>query len=208
MRQRKRPWVDTLLTQPPAFVLPDLTHLAGKTRDHFAQVRLEIGSGKGDYWIQMSAAQPDVLWIGIEKDTKVGAIAIKKALASVQPNQIFLLGDALTHLSHLHDGDVDVIHLNFSDPWPKKRNHKRRLSAQAFITAYRRVLKDNGQIIMKTDNKDLFEYSMGSFSQADFVVEAMSVDFRRAPHDDAFTEYERHFVSLNQPIYRCIWRKR
>lgn len=207
MRLRKRAWVDTLIQSPPPFVLPDLKQLAGKTRDQFSQVRLEIGSGKGDYWIQMSANHPDILWIGIEKDVKVGAIAVKKAMETVQPNQLFIIGDALVHLSELQDGDIDVIHLNFSDPWPKKRNHKRRLSAHTFLQQYQRVLKEHGHIIMKTDNKELFEFSMGSITQSGFVVEEMSVDFRRVPHEDAFTEYERHFVSLNQPIYRCVWRK-
>lgn len=207
MRMRKKPWVDALLENPPSFVYSDLKSLAGKTRETYSKVHLEIGSGKGDYWIQMSAMHPESLWIGLEKDIKVAAIAIKKAMPTILNNQIFLVGDAQDHLIHLNDGDVDVIHLNFSDPWPKKRNHKRRLSAESFIKQYHRLLSEQGRIIMKTDNQDLFEFSMVSFSQASFILEEMSVDFRRTPQEDAISEYEARFMSLQQPIYRCIWRK-
>jgi tRNA (guanine-N7-)-methyltransferase len=208
MRMRKKPWVDTLLQNPPSFVHSDLSPLSGKTHDHHECVHLEIGSGKGDYWIQMSQKYPKDLWIGIEKETNVAAVAIKKALDSVQDNQLFIIGDAQDYLQQFAKDDIDMIHLNFSDPWPKKRTHKRRLSASTFIDHYKRVLSDQGQIIMKTDNQDLFEYSMVQFSQNGFILEEMSVDFRRQEHDDAISEYEARFMSLNQPIYRCIWRKK
>jgi tRNA (guanine-N7-)-methyltransferase len=208
MRMRKKPWVDTLLENPPSFVHKDCKVINDLSLKHFKSVHLEIGSGKGDYWILMSQANPTDFWIGIEKDVKVAAVAIKKALDVIQDNQVFVVADAQKCLEDIQDGFVDIIHLNFSDPWPKKRTHKRRLSASTFIQQYQRILSRDGQIIMKTDNKDLFEYSMVSFSQADFVLEEMSVDFRRTPHDDAISEYEARFMSLNQPIYRCVWRKK
>jgi tRNA (guanine-N7-)-methyltransferase len=208
MRMRKKPWVDTLLQNPPSFVLNDLSLLSGRTHDHHELVHLEIGSGKGDYWIQMSQKHPKDLWIGIEKEPNVAAVAIKKASDSIQDNQLFIIGDAQEYLQQFTKDDIDFIHLNFSDPWPKKRTHKRRLSASIFIEQYKRVLSDQGQIIMKTDNQDLFEYSMVQFSQSGFILEEMSVDFRRQEHDDAISEYEARFMSLNQPIYRCIWRKK
>jgi tRNA (guanine-N7-)-methyltransferase len=208
MRMRKKPWVDTLLVNPPNFVRRDCKALIDQNKDNFNDVHLEIGSGKGDYWILMSQAHPKDLWIGIEKDDKVAAIAIKKAMENIQDNQIFVVADAQQCLEDIQDEFVDIIHLNFSDPWPKKRTHKRRLSASSFVNQYQRILSRDGQIMMKTDNKDLFEYSMVSFSQAGFVLEDMSVDFRRTPHDDAISEYEARFMSLNQPIYRCVWRKK
>lgn len=208
MRMRKKPWVDTLLQNPPSFVLNDLGPLSGKTHAHHDMVHLEIGSGKGDYWIQMSQKYPKDLWIGIEKEPNVAAVAIKKASETIQENQIFIIGDAQDYLEQLAKNDIDIIHLNFSDPWPKKRTHKRRLSASTFIDHYKRILSEQGQIIMKTDNQDLFEYSMAQFSQSGFILEEMSVNFRRQEHDDAISEYEARFMSLNQPIYRCIWRKK
>ena len=207
MRMRKKPWVDALLNDPPFFVLADASSLSGSTHVHHDVVHLEIGSGKGDYWIQMSQLFPKELWIGIEKETNVAAVAIKKASESIKSNQFFLIGEAQNYLEQFSDGDIDFIHLNFSDPWPKKRTHKRRLSASSFINHYKRILSEHGKIIMKTDNQDLFEYSMVQFSQSDLILEEMSVDFRRHQHEDAISEYESRFMSLNLPIYRCIWRK-
>jgi tRNA (guanine-N7-)-methyltransferase len=143
MRMRKKPWVDTLLQNPPSFVISDVTSLSGNTHAHHELVHLEIGSGKGDYWIQMSQLHPKDLWIGIEKDMNVAAVAIKKASETVRDNQLFLIGDAQKYLEQFNDHDIDIIHLNFSDPWPKKRTHKRRLSASTFIEQYKRILSDS-----------------------------------------------------------------
>ena len=102
---------------------------------------------------------------------------------------------------------MDVIHLNFSDPWPKKRYAKRRLSSATFLDQYKRILSRNGEIQMKTDNSALFEYSLIEFQNAGFKMVEVSVDYRREKHDeDAITEYEQKFISLGQPIYRCVWR--
>ena len=100
---------------------------------------------------------------------------------------------------------MDVIHLNFSDPWPKKYTHKRRLSNERFLQLYDRILKDSGQIIMKTDNQDLFESSILYFTEFGFKITEFSVDFRRKEHpEDAITEYEQRFMDIGQPIYRVI----
>lgn len=105
-------------------------------------------------------------------------------------------------------GEVDVIHLNFSDPWPKKRYAKRRLSSSQFLDQYAQILSDEGQIQMKTDNSSLFEYSLIEFQNAGYRMIEISVDYRRETHDeDVMTEYEEKFVSLGQPIYRCVWTR-
>ena len=102
---------------------------------------------------------------------------------------------------------LDCIYLNFSDPWPKKRYAKRRLSSATFLDQYKRILSFNGEIQMKTDNSALFEYSLIEFQNAGFKMVEISVDYRREKHDeDAITEYEQKFISLGQPIYRCVWR--
>ena len=106
-----------------------------------------------------------------------------------------------------NESAADVIHLNFSDPWPKKRYAKRRLSSATFLDQYKRILSRNGEIQMKTDNSSLFEYSLIEFQNAGFKMVEISVDYRRDKHDeDAITEYEQKFISLGQPIYRCVWR--
>ena len=99
--------------------------------------------------------------------------------------------------------EIDIIHLNFSDPWPKKKTHKRRLSSERFLGIYRKVLNENGEVRMKTDNKDLFEDSVTCFSNDGWIFDTFSVDYRRIEHpEDAITEYEAKFMEAGQPIYR------
>ena len=118
-------------------------------------------------------------------------------------NRRMIAGDA-EHLEEwFGEQEIDVIHLNFSDPWPKKHYHKRRLSSASFLAVYRRLLKKGGMIRMKTDNKDLFEDSVLYFLQNGFTFTEFSVDYRRKPHpEDAVTEYENRFMELGQPIYQ------
>ena len=98
--------------------------------------------------------------------------------------------------------------MNFSDPWPKKRAHKKRLSNHKFIAQYAKILADDGEIQMKTDNSSLFEYSIIEFQNAGWFLHDFSVDFRRVAHDeDIITEYEHRFMEKGQPIYRPIWKK-
>ena len=98
--------------------------------------------------------------------------------------------------------------MNFSDPWPKSGYKKRRLSHRRFIDVYERLLNEKGQIVMKTDNRKLFEFSLLEIAQCPFVLSEFSVDFRAEEHsEDVMTEYERKFVELNQPIYRAVWTK-
>ncbi|WP_370527795.1 tRNA (guanosine(46)-N(7))-methyltransferase TrmB, partial [uncultured Dubosiella sp.] len=117
-------------------------------------------------------------------------------------------GDA-DHLSEwFAAGEIDVIHLNFSDPWPKKRYAKRRLSAPSFLKQYIDVLAANGQVIMKTDNASLFEFSVPQFLANGFRLLELSVDYRRETHDeDAITEYEEKFIEQGNPIYRAVFEK-
>ncbi len=104
---------------------------------------------------------------------------------------------------------MDVIHLNFSDPWPKNRNAKRRLSADSFLRQYEKILKPDGELAMKTDNARLFEYSLLQFSKAGWPLLDASVDFRREDHpEDAMTEYESKFAAEGKPIYRAVWRRK
>ena len=104
--------------------------------------------------------------------------------------------------------EIDVIHLNFSDPWPKKRNSKRRLSHNSFLKKYYDLLSDDGQIILKTDNAKFFEFSLVELTHNNFSLENVWVNFRQEEHpEDAITEYESKFISLNQPIYRAIFVK-
>lgn len=211
MRMRKLPWAEEYIRQAD-IVIKEQTKYKGTWKQKLSctQLHVEIGCGKGDYLLHMSEKDMENGWIGIEKDSNVMAIAARKYDRKPQQNQnvAFLLGDAQALQEWFDIGEIDVLHLNFSDPWPKKRAHKKRLSHASFITMYREVLAQNGEIQMKTDNSSLFEFSLLQFQEGGWYLHDISVDYRRTQHDeDAVTEYEQRFMDLNQPIYRAVWKK-
>lgn len=211
MRMRKLPWAEDYL-QKAEIVCKDASSHKGTWKTHLQSdcLHVEIGSGKGDYWIHMAQQYPKQAWIGIEKNVNVAALAVRKydALEEKNEHMCFIQGDAENLEEWFAPKEIDVIHLNFSDPWPKKRAHKKRLSHQSFIERYMNVLSDQGEIQMKTDNSTLFEFSLLQFQEAGWYLHDISVDFRRNPHEeDAITEYEARFLSLGQPIYRAVWKK-
>lgn len=154
----------------------------------------------------MSEMYPDTGWIGIERNTSIAALALKKIENCFKKNRLFIVQDAKNLKEWFDDGELDVIHLNFSDPWPKKRNMKRRLSHHSFLEVYKQLLNENGKIIMKTDNTQLFEYSLIEFQNSGFILEEVYLDYRKEEHpEDAISEYESKFMKQDHPIYRGIW---
>ena len=127
--------------------------------------RVEIGAGKGDYLSKMAAMNPDEGWIGIEKERNVAAVAVKKYWLSRMSIWRSSLRTPIRSAPGLREGEIDVIHLNFSDPWPKSGYAKRRLSHARFLKQYAAPFSENGQVIMKTDNPKLFEFSLTEFSR-------------------------------------------
>ncbi len=208
MRMRKKKWADGWLEAHSDYVLSDPKEYAGRWRDLLNAdiLHVEIGTGKGDYINHMAAMYPEEGWVGIEKDRSAIAVAARKAVEDESDdlhNKRLIVNDAENLLSWFAPGEIDIIHLNFSDPWPKKHYHKRRLSSSRFLTMYRELLSQDGYIRMKTDNKDLFEASVLYFLQNDFTLTEFSVDYRRNEHpEDAVTEYESRFLELGQPIYQ------
>lgn len=211
MRMRKLPWAEDFLKEQDVVIKEPHTY-AGTWKQllHKDVLHVEIGTGKGDYWILMSQKQPENGWIGIEKNNNVAALAVRKytKLEEAMNNVAFINDDAENISEWFQKGEVDVIHLNFSDPWPKKRAHKKRLSNEKFIRQYADILSEDGEIQMKTDNSSLFEYSIIEFQKCGWFLHDFSVDFRRNEHDeDAISEYERKFMEKGQPIYRAVWKK-
>ena len=208
MRMRKKKWAKPYIEERTDTVIQAPETCKGRWREILGtkEVRLEIGAGKGSYWIGMGEKYPDTGWIALEKSPDAAAIGLKKCLTPGS-NMKYIVGDAEGIDEWFAPGEVDVIHLNFSDPWPKKRQTKRRLTYGTFLDSYRKILKEDGLVIMKTDNAKLFEYSLVSFGDNGWHLEEVSVDYRREPHDeDAITEYEASFMALGQPIYRAIWK--
>lgn len=211
MRMRKLPWAEDFLKEQEV-VIKDMPACAGKWKEmlHCEELHVEIGTGKGDYVLQMSQKYPEIGWIGVEKNNNVAALAVRKytQMEEQKENILFINEDAEKIETWFQPQEIDVIHLNFSDPWPKKRAHKKRLSNEKFIRQYQTILKEDGELQMKTDNSALFEYSILEFERTGWFLKEFSVDFRRVEHEeDAISEYERKFMEKGQPIYRAVWKK-
>jgi tRNA (guanine-N7-)-methyltransferase len=208
MRMRRKKWAEPYLEAHPEYVLFDPRDLKGQWHELFRCTRLhvEIGTGKGDYLNAMAAMYPQEGWVGIERDHSAAAVAARKALerenADISSKRL-IVHNAEDLLDWFAPGEIEVIHLNFSDPWPKTYTHKRRLSSERFLKMYQVVLAPEGVIRMKTDNRDLFQDSVLYFQNGGFRFTEFSLDYRSHAHpEDAVTEYERKFMDLGQPIYQ------
>ena len=207
---RKKPWAMPYIKENSNFAILDPTINKGKWSKILdkEEINLEIGFGKGSYINNMSKIYPNSGWIGIEKDVNAAAVGIKNCLDDCKrDNLLMVVNDASNINEWFNDGEISNIYLNFSDPWPKKAHTKRRLTSDTFINQYRKILKNDGKIIMKTDNSSLFEFSLLTFLKYDFKLEYINVDFRRDIQEDPITEYEQRFIELNNPIYKFIITK-
>ena len=169
-------------------------------------IHLEIGCGKGDFAVGMSAANPNQNWIAMERVADVACLALEKAMRakdSRPDNLRFLIGDARNASDWFLPHSVDCIYLNFSDPWPKKGYAKRRLTYQSFLEQYRNLLKEGGLLRLKTDNEGLFLFSLEQFELCGLTVEWQTNDLHASEKAEGniMTEYERNFSEKGQPIY-------
>jgi len=169
-------------------------------------LHLEIGCGKGAFVCGLAAARPDVNLIALERVPDVVCLALERAVAEskLRPadNLRFIIGDAQKLSEWLPEKSLECIYLNFSDPWPKKRHAKRRLTHPEFLKIYKRLLIPGGRIIMKTDNAGFFEFSLEQFAAEGFEVVRQTRDLSRSPYaaGNIITEYERAFTVKGVPI--------
>ncbi len=171
-------------------------------------IHIEIGCGKGKFITTMALNNPDINFIAIEKYDSVLLRASELSLNYDLKNLKLILLDAENILDIFEKNEIDLIYLNFSDPWKKKRYYKRRLTAPSFLEKYAIVLKQDGALYQKTDNRSLFEYSIENFCNAGWLLSNVSLDL----HNDNFegnvtTEFEEKWSKLG-PIYRLEARKR
>ena len=165
------------------------------------KIQIEIGMGKGQFIINKALKYPDINFIGIEKFDSILALALKKIPDNLDNLKMIRL-DAI-NITDVFDNEIDTIYLNFSDPWPKKRHEKRRLTSLNFLEKYDKVFKSDNHIIMKTDNKDLFSYSIKSFNNYGYLINDITFDLEKLNDiDNIKTEYEEKFTKLNKPIYK------
>ena len=213
MRLRNVPGADEAIQAHPACLDPE-NELAGKWQTIFENdhpLRIEIGTGKGRFIMALAEANPEINYVGIEKFSSVLYRAVQKYDEKPLPNLRFIRMDAEDIVQIFAPGEVDRIYLNFSDPWPKDRHAKRRLTSQAFLARYDVILQPEGRIEFKTDNQDLFSWSLEQVEPAGWHLDAVTRDLH---HDEALnagnimTEYEERFSSMGNPICKMILSRR
>ena len=169
-------------------------------------IYIEIGMGKGDFIIEHAKRYPDINFIGIERFDSVIVRAIEKVPEEI-PNLRLVRMDA-KDIEEVFDKEISRIFLNFSDPWPKKRHHDRRLTSHIFLKKYDNLFVKDKEIVQKTDNRDLFEYSVISLSTYGYKIEDISLDLHNSEYEDIImTEYEKKFKSQGLKVYSLIATK-
>lgn len=206
MRVRKRPGAEELLAAHPEYVVDEPEKWQGHWQERFGNthpIHIEIGTGKGQFVAGMAKANPEINYIGIDMQVSVLSLALDRVIEEELSNLqlLHVNGEALTQ--YFAENEVDQIYLNFSDPWPKTRHEKRRLTSKHFLSVDETILKPNGEIHFKTDNQGLFEYSLSSFSKYGMIIEQVWLDLHHSTYEgNIMTEYEEKFSAKGQPIYR------
>ena len=167
-------------------------------------IRIEIGCGKGDFIVGTAAKEPDVNFLAVEKISDVLVIAAEKVKNSGLSNVRVCCVDAKELEEIFPEGSIDRIYLNFSDPWPKSRHEKRRLTYRTFLAIYKKILKKDGAIHFKTDNRGLFDFSLEEFKEFGMRMEKLTFDLHNSEYmeGNVMTEYEKRFSSMGVPINR------
>ncbi|MBQ3419539.1 MAG: tRNA (guanosine(46)-N7)-methyltransferase TrmB [Erysipelotrichaceae bacterium] len=196
MRMRKKKWVKPFLEEENNYLIKDYT-----TIKNHEKIYLEIGMGMGDFICASAFNNPDIFYIGLEKDETCVARAIKKGEELKLNNLKISLANADMIDEYFNEKSVDRIYLHFSDPWPKKGHHKRRLTYPTFLNKYKKILKDDGTIIFKTDNHDFFIDSLEYFKEANLKTVDINYNYHEIYRDEPLTAYEQKFKELGLPIY-------
>lgn len=208
MRLRKVKGASETIAAHPEIVIPNGEELKGNWQSVFEKeqpIYIEVGMGKGQFMIGMAKQNPHLNFIGIEKFDSVMVRALEKVLeAGELPNLKLLKIDAEDLTDIFAENEVEGVYLNFSDPWPKPRHAKRRLTHENFLTRYEQIMVPNGYLRFKTDNRLLFEYSLVSVTGYGMKLEDVALDLhqREALDWNIMTEYEEKFSAKGQPIYR------
>ena len=201
MRTKFKAWAEPFINEHPEVMCPfDKLNEQGS-------YYLEIGAGKGQFLLDMALKFPELKFIGIEKNVTCSGFTAKKLVENNITNAKLILADAQQLTPTINSDSVEGIFLNFSDPWPKKRHTKRRLTSESFLSEYYRILKKGAKLIFKTDNYDLFTYSLEIVGASKFKLLEVNYSYDGNDDFDATTEYEANFRSQNMPIYRLILEK-
>lgn len=201
MRTKYKPWCEPYIEEHQEVMLK--TEEIGNLDNFY----LEIGSGKGQFLAKMAILNPQEQFIGVERNVTCCGFTCKKLVELEIKNGKLIYDNADSVLMNVKNEMVKTIFLNFSDPWPKIRHSKRRLTAESYLDSYYRILKPHGNLIFKTDNKDLFDFSLEKMNGSKFKIVSKDDNYDGKDSFDVQTEYEEKFRSEGQPIYRVVLEK-
>lgn len=194
MRMRKKKWVLPFLENEKEYLIENLNDL-----NTTLPIYIEIGMGMGDFIVESAIKNPDIFYVGLERVETCVARAIQKAQENKVGNFRVMLADASNIEDLIPNKSIDRIYLHFSDPWPKARQHKRRLTYMPFLSKYEKILKDDGELIFKTDNEGFFNDSLEYFEKSNFILKDINRNYIN--DDEPMTAYQARFVALGMPIY-------
>lgn len=206
MRMRKKKNCDARMERCSDIWIKEPQKHKGNWRKLFGNdnpIHIEIGCGKGNFVVGMAKMYPDINFIAIEKVEDVIVMAMEKTKDANLSNVLFMDMDAEKIEEVFENGEICRIYLNFSDPWKKKKQAKRRLTHKRFLDRYKSVLTEGDYIWFKTDNRALFDFSLNSFAQENYKLENISLDLHSSDFKgNVMTEYEQRFCEAGMPIYR------
>lgn len=207
MRMRKKPNLIPRMERCESCLIRRPKEFRGRWRElkpDAVQLRLELGCGKGRFTVETAAQYPEILFVAVERVPDAMVIAMERATALGLTNVFFVDADAAMLPEYFAPEEVDLIYINFCDPWPTKRHAKRRLTYVAFLKLYRQVLRQGGQIHFKTDNRPLFDWSLTQFPLAGFSLSEVTRDLHTGGPQGVMTDYEEKFHTQGIPINRCV----
>lgn len=205
MRLRNVKGANEIIVNGKYYVLDPFSNIGSWKRvfGNNKPIYIEIGIGKGNFIIENAKRYPDINFIGIEKFDSVIVRAIQKSNELELENLRIVRMDA-KRLGEIFSKEIDLIYLNFSDPWPKDRHSKRRLTSRDFLLIYDKIFRDDKQIVMKTDNIDLFNYSVDSLEEYGYKIVDMNNYLDCLREDNIMTEYEEKFYNKGQKINKLV----
>ena len=206
MRMRKKPNLIPRMERCSAILVKEPQNKKGKWLEgtDFTKLYLELGCGKGRFTVDTAKSEPDALIAAIERVPDAMIIGMERAMQQDVKNVLFMDMDVSLLPDVFEEGEADRIYINFCDPWPKKRNAKRRLTSPGFLSIYRKVLKPGGEIHFKTDNLPLFEYSLECFKENGFDLKDVTNDLHKDGMCGIITDYEEKFCAQGIKINRCV----
>lgn len=210
MRMRKKPNLAVRMERCEKLLIRDPAAMRWHWRELYPgarELRLELGCGKGRFSAETAEQNPDVLYLALERVPDAMIVAMERCQARGLTNIFFIDGDAAVLRDYFAPDEVDLLYINFCDPWPGVKHARRRLTHEQFLVLYRGILREGGELHFKSDNRDLFEWSLFQFPKAGFALSQVTRDLHREGIQGVMTDYEEKFHQMGTPINRCVGTK-